>query len=80
MTTHATVKKYLVCPGFVISKRDGDRHWIDARRLIQLYQVDPEECLIKKDDQTPNRFYQGRGRELIVLRPKYDGDYPIFKR
>lgn len=37
-------KRYLVCGGFVISKNDGQRHYVDARRVARLYHVDPVEC------------------------------------
>ena len=38
--------KYLICPGWVTSKTDGQRHHVGHRTLIMLYGVDPRECVI----------------------------------
>ncbi len=62
------MKKYLVKPGWVTSRTDGDRHWIPADKLIQLYQVNPKECIIYDP-------WQEDPQDLIVLRPRYDGNY-----
>lgn len=67
-------KKYLVCPNWVTSANDGDRHFITAIMLIGLYGVNPHECIVSRD--VLNR----RGldiSELIILRPKYNGDYRL---
>jgi hypothetical protein len=73
-------KRYLVHPGMVVSKNDGQEHYISAHRLMKLYQVDPRECLI----QEPNDPFLPRGYDIyypwIHLYPRYDGDYPIFRR
>ena len=69
-----SVARYLVCPGYVLSQSDGQEHYIEARKLMALYGVGPSQCLI---------FDGGRHRgvslceynELIILRPRYDGDY-----
>ena len=60
--------KYLVKPGWAISKTDEDRHWITADQLISLYQVDRRECVIS----TSNTY-----KNLIVLKPRYDGNYEL---
>ena len=67
------ILKYLVCPGEVISKTDGDIHYISADRLIRLYNVDPRECLIKPKRGTSWTAPVG----LITLTPRFDGDYKI---
>ena len=79
--------KYAVYPGFVFSATDGDLHYIDARRLMFLYQLDPAECIVINELRSPrNRQEQleieGRIRRvneegLIVLRPKASGNYTI---
>ena len=43
-------KRYLICPGFVTSRFDGDKHYISAKQLMCLYNVYPEECVIADDD------------------------------
>lgn len=72
------MKKYLVCPGTVISKIDGDEHYVDAGALIYLYDVDPRDCVIsntRKPQVVPDHLL-----DLIVLKPRHDGDYPVFRK
>ena len=45
-------KEYMICPGWVVSKRDSDLHWISAPQLIKLYQVNPQECIINVDKRS----------------------------
>lgn len=66
-------RKYLVIPGPVLSKNDGDRHHIGAARLMQLYGVSPRECVIAPEDR---RGWQPPSH-LIQLRPRYDGNYDL---
>ena len=63
-------RKYLVIPGNVISQNDGQKHRIGPFRLITLYGVLNEECVIgsEKDAQA----WKG-----IVLRPDPTGRYLI---
>lgn len=82
-TPHAThMKKYLICPGYVISKNDGDRHYISANQLLRLYRVNPAECEVLKeaDPWEPRSLAEQRERRyagLIRLAPRYDGDYRL---
>lgn len=76
--------KYALHPGMVISKRDGDHHFIDAHQLARLYRVSPRECVV-----VPRNVEQGRERQhqllldriermgLIHLHPRYDGNYQL---
>ena len=66
---------YVLVPGYIISKKDGDRHFITGKMLQRLYKVDPSDCI-----EAPT----GRGCEhweppenAIYLRPKQDGDYSL---
>jgi hypothetical protein len=61
--------RYIVSSGWVVSRSDGDRHFITAARLARLYGLRPGEWIAASD---------GRGRDtrgLVVLAPRYDGDY-----
>ncbi len=66
-------KKYLVVPGPVFSKHDGDLHHISAKQLMKLYGVDPKDCDIYNSttDKITNRDYDA------ILRVSYEGDYTI---
>jgi hypothetical protein len=67
-------KKYLIIPGWVFSKNDEDRHYINAQMLIRLYKVDPHECMIQHSDSRDlRRDVEG----LIKLRPKTSGNYEL---
>ena len=79
MSTKRT--KYVICPGHVISQHDGQIHYIGARRLIQLYRVDPAECEIYEPapwwPQSYYRMAEERHDGMVCLRPRADGDYSI---
>jgi len=40
------IKKYVVYPGFVRSRSDGDRHYVTSDMLMRLYKVRRAECMI----------------------------------
>ena len=69
----------ILCPGFVISKNDGDRHYIGAGKLARLYCVKIGDCLI---DDTANAGIHAILPEEgdIRLFPRRDGDYPALQR
>ena len=63
--------RYIIHPDFVISQSDGQEHFIDYIRLIELYRLDPRECV-------DWRLCTTRGKEDdIHLYPRYDGKYEI---
>ena len=76
--------RFALHPGPVTSKRDGDRHFIDARTLAFLYQVPASECVV-----VPWDVPRGREREhqllleriermnLTHLYPSYSGNYTL---
>lgn len=72
------MRKYKIHPGFVISKNDGDRHYIQARQLMRLYKVHPKECVVCQECQrgvpTPvscwSEFYTN-------LFPDFHGNYEL---
>lgn len=70
--TDLNEKKYLVCPGYVESRTDGDIHYVGFMELMRLYGVKPEECAVFKPELTFEY-----PRHLRVLRPQYDGRYEL---
>ena len=54
--------KYMLHPGMVISRTDRDKHYISARKLIELYNLNRNECVIYDIDKP----YPG-GNKLIHL-------------
>ena len=81
MADHRLTVRYLLCPGYVKSKYDGDEHYIGAMRLARLYGVDPRECeIFEPRPWWPASFYrqdERRYKDLIKLVPRYDGDYTL---
>jgi len=66
-------KKYIIHPGWVYSITDGERHYITAYQLMNLYHVQPSECIIDRDEQSTIGL---RGK-FIHLHPRGDGDYSL---
>ena len=64
--------KYFVHPGKIMSNRDGDIHYISAKQLIRLYDVDPRECkiILKPQDERGYNVHKYKH-----LRPRMDGNY-----
>lgn len=73
--------KYVICPGTVTNKTDGQEHYIGPMRLMQLYGVDQRECEIYEPamwwPQSYYRMAEERQRGLPRLGPRYDGDYTL---
>jgi hypothetical protein len=65
--------RFAVHPGYITSKADGDRHWIGFAQLCDLYRVPRHQCL----DMSDHRHLWMSTEHLIVLCPRYDGDYKL---
>jgi len=72
-------KKYLVFPGKVISRHDGDSHFITADKLIRLFGVKREECIIINSLDEAGRIMNTEPgfQKMIHLSPRWDGDYTL---
>lgn len=69
--------KYAVYPGPVRSRTDGDRHHVGAGNLMQLYGVDPRECVVVEWNKPVTDRIAEQIKDLIVLGPRYDGNYKL---
>ena len=77
------MKKYLLIGGNVVSRTDGQTHYVSANRLCVLYGLDPYACIMLDDTDVP--AHGGRPAKLlgvdesrlIILRPRADGDYSL---
>lgn len=65
-------RKYAVIPGMVQNAPDGEEHFVSGRELMQLYGVDPDDCVVIPDEKS----WFGL-EEYIVLRPKPGGGYEL---
>ena len=64
-------RRYVLHPGYVYSRNDGDRHFVGAVDLARLYGVRLSDCLVDRD----GRFEHVTA--VIHLRPRFDGDYRL---
>jgi hypothetical protein len=75
-------KKYRCLGGWVTSRSDGDRHFISARRVAELYHINPAECIFVNPEDAPD-YEPQRGYDLSTLTdlwPKEDGNYVLKEK
>lgn len=66
-------RKYIVKPGHITSVNDGDRHYISAHKLIELYRVDAKECVVTGGDRLRNLH-----GKFLILEPRHESsDYKL---
>lgn len=72
-------QKYVLFPGYVTSRTGGERHYISAPTLADLYQVDFQQCsvFVREESDRMNRLAieAMAGRGLVGLYPRADGEY-----
>jgi hypothetical protein len=69
--------KYALHPGWIISKKDGDRHYISAGALIRLYKVKPTDCWIWSKEFNHVSIGPSRPHFDKHLFPREDGNYTL---
>lgn len=67
---------YVLHPGFVRSRSDGQEHYISAAQLASLYGVKARDCLIYPADEIAQRLWRDLPGALH-LSPRGDGDYSL---
>lgn len=73
--------RYVLMPGYVTSRTDGQRHFINAQRLCNLYGVRMAECVVypigytSEDDIRRRNWRHPPG--AIELYPRFDGRYTL---
>jgi hypothetical protein len=66
--------RYVLCPGWITSRNDGDRHYISAAKLARYYGVNLRDCLIELPGKS--RRFQVH-EKMVFLNPRLDGDYRL---
>lgn len=69
--------KYVIHPGEIISKNDGEVHFIDYGQLIRLWAVNPKECMRARGTIGGIKPYP---KDAIHLCPDYHGNYNLHRR
>jgi len=67
--------KYLLFPGHVISKNDGQEHFITASQLAHCYDISIRECITYREELRPNPRERD---DLIWLFPDWSGRYEVL--
>ncbi len=67
-------KRYVLCPGYVKSKTDGQEHFITAGQLAHLHGVNPAECYVRTWGMDPD-LVPKHWEKLKHLYPSYHGLY-----
>lgn len=72
-------RKYVLHPGIITSRNDGQPHHIDAGRLADLYRVRMSDCVVHREPRAFDRSH----REPVYpdyyvhLYPRPDGVYEL---
>jgi hypothetical protein len=65
---------YAIHAGYVMSKKDKQMHFINAEKLIRLYDLNPRNCIkITKEEEKLML-----PKNIIHLYPDYTGEYKII--
>lgn len=67
------MKRYILRPGWVTSRHDGDRHYIKAPALARLYDVPMGECVVIPQGQSLVGFHEID--RFKILCPRANGKY-----
>lgn len=67
--------RYVLHPGWITSKSDGQYHYITAHRLAELYGVPMRYCTIQWNVEHPNYRPIHEQPDDIHLFPLFDGSY-----
>jgi len=70
------LRKYILCPGYVASANDTDRHYISPAQLARLCGVPICQCSVLFSSFPDSEILRQRpGR--TILRPRSDGNYTL---
>lgn len=64
--------KYILHPGQIRSRTDGQIHYISAAKLARLYGLNLADCIVHKEPK--NYVFDVYD---IHLHPRFDGDYTL---
>lgn len=75
-------KRFLLVPGYIKSRNDGDIHFVGVSELLYLYQCKIEDCVVMSSDNHSFRDIKAYAvtHELRILKPLDSGAYwPVDK-
>ena len=69
--------RYVVIPGEMRSRTDGQTHYIGVGQLLHLYRVPPSARVVVLRNRLDWDIFREQEGDVYV-RPRYDGNYPVF--
>jgi hypothetical protein len=72
------MKRYILVPGNVMSKRDGQQHYLSPVQLARFYRVRLENCIVLSQENLAG-YSEERIEKFIWLCPQYSGNYTLPK-
>jgi len=72
MNSEHKTPRFVLKPGYVISKSDGDRHFISVHQLRWLYSIPRGSSVVTFQEGMTIRDGD------VICEPRYDGNYPAF--
>lgn len=67
---------YIICPGWITSKNDGQRHYIGAMQLMRLYGMSHRTHDVHIHPEGRHEYLGWNPpSDAVYLHPRYDGDY-----
>jgi len=70
---------WVLCPGFVKSKNDGQTHYIHKKQLRQLYELKYLDYVLTEEEYSDRKGIRPDEVFVIKLYPRYEGDYAEHK-
>lgn len=68
--------RYVLFPGYVTSRSDGQRHFISGKKLAGLYGVEYRKCLVIQTYHSHRHYGVGLDDDVRLF-PQSSGDYSL---
>lgn len=68
------MRRIILHPGYVVSRKDGDTHYINQYQLASLYSLDITKCIVMCDTPKGQNDFEPQEGDLH-LHVRYDNNY-----
>lgn len=70
---------WVLCPGHVKSKNDGQVHYVSEKQLRSLYDLKYLDYVLPLEEYEDRKHVRPGEVYVVYLRPRYEGDYAEYK-
>lgn len=74
---------YVVCPGWMMSKNDGQQHYVGVQQLMRLYGINERRHDVHIHPERRDEYHGWNPpSDAVYLWPRYHGDYermPVYE-